>query len=166
MPGETPYCNPVDPFDESKGYQCGADSLLAENARLQEREAELEELLFADHEVDEALAARVIKAEAHMGEAWQEYKRLWLRWFEERVERRYAKKREREAKAQSEQRRKALDWYAEQGHWRQDATLGGYRVILSDDLEEESDGRLMGGKRARAAIDISPEEAKEKEAQP
>ncbi len=38
--------------------------LETENARLQEREAELEELLFADHEVDKALTARVVKAEA------------------------------------------------------------------------------------------------------
>ncbi len=35
---------------------------------------------------------------AHLGEAWLEYRRLWLRWFEERVERRYAKKREREVR--------------------------------------------------------------------
>ena len=34
----------------------------------------------------------------HMGEAWQEYRRLWLRWFEQRVEYRYTKKCEREAK--------------------------------------------------------------------
>ena len=45
---------------------------------------------------------------AHMGEAWQEYKRLWLRWFEQRVEYRYAKKREREASALAERRKKAL----------------------------------------------------------
>ena len=37
MPGETPYCSPIDPFDESKGYECGAASLLADNARLQAR---------------------------------------------------------------------------------------------------------------------------------
>ncbi len=50
----------------------------------------------------------------NMGEAWQEYRRLWLRWFEQRVEYRYAKKREREARALAERRKRAgefLWWF-------------------------------------------------------
>ena len=46
----------------------------------------------------------------------------------------------------------ALNWYAEQGHWRQDGPTGLYRIVLHGDLEEEADGRMMAGKRARAAI--------------
>ena len=47
----------------------------------------------------------------------------------------------------------ALDWYAEQGHWRADTAQPDlYRIVLHDDLEEEADGRRMAGKRARAAI--------------
>ena len=59
--------------------------LTHENARLQAREAELEELLFADHEVDEALTARVIKAEAQAerrGEALAHWKQLRSKMIE------------------------------------------------------------------------------------
>lgn len=80
--------------------------LEAENARLQERVEEAKDKL-ADYNSGTVVAKtgfdRAIRErdgyKAHMGEAWQEYRRLWLRWFEQRVEYRYAKKREREAKA-------------------------------------------------------------------
>ncbi len=58
------------------------------------------------------------------------------------------------AEALAERRKEALDWYAEQGHWRADTAQPNlYRIVLHDDLEEETDGRRMAGKRARAAIE-------------
>ncbi len=45
------------------------------------------------------LERQLAEAQEHMGEAWLEYRRLWLRWLEQRIEYRYAKKRESEARA-------------------------------------------------------------------
>jgi hypothetical protein len=44
-----------------------------------------------------------------MGEAWQEYRRLWLRWFEERVEKRYARQLVREVKRERAAALEALE---------------------------------------------------------
>ncbi len=82
------------------GYDTPRDNLVAEVQRLEDENARLQ---------------------AHRGEAWQEYRRLWLRWFEERTEKRYLRRRLRRTegesdgyKALAEQRGRAgvfLWWY-------------------------------------------------------
>ena len=39
-------------------------------------------------------------ATEHLGEAWREYRQLWLRWFEERVEKKYARRMKERAQAE------------------------------------------------------------------
>jgi len=68
-----------------------------ENARLQTALKDLEEEPCPRRTCVHA-EVRADEAEAHMGEAWQEYRRLWLRWFEERVEKRDARQLVHEAR--------------------------------------------------------------------
>ena len=112
--------------DDLSHYMSACSRLRAENARLQEREAELEELLFADHEVDEALAARVIKAEAR-----------------------------------DKLRREALKTFHDAAA---SVDVEGVDVLPCDSHPGHRDRCWWWEhlRLARAAIDISPEEAKEK----
>ena len=50
-------------------------------------------------------------ATEHLGEAWREYRQLWLRWFEERVEKKYARRMKERAQAEVVRLQAALRRY-------------------------------------------------------
>jgi len=112
---------------------------------------------------EEQLRAERDRYKAHMGEAWQEYRRLWLRWFEQQVEYRYAKKREREAKALAEQRGEALEKRGceRRGPWGATClTVGTEGDPLGPKVRPPIEARMRC--RTCAAIAATPEEARER----